>query len=125
MMLAMLLAAAAQAGLAMPLDELPTQKLEPNRCVTFLWTRMQPPVRVAMIDEKTRTLRIRRDKVMDLAESADGAFSAGDLRISLDLDYRDQPGLTDGQLVDQGAMRIEQAGKDALVLPVAGLRACQ
>ena len=47
-------------------------------------------------------------------------FQSATLRITLDLDV----GTGGDAIVRQGAMRVEEAGQDAVVVPVGGLRGC-
>ncbi|MFA7440037.1 MAG: hypothetical protein WCZ66_03615 [Sphingomonadaceae bacterium] len=123
----LLIAAAASIVLpGLPLEELPQQKLESGRCVAFLWTRTTPPLRVAMIDEATSSLRIRKDsKQRDLPHSQPGYYRASDISIRVDLDFAPGSTIPNGEIIRQGAIRIEQPGKDTLVMPVGGVRACQ
>jgi hypothetical protein len=107
------------------LTELPTQKLVPGRCVTFLWTRTETPVRLAMVDEGAQTIRLNKGRQMvDIAKAGPGRYGGHGYDITLSLDYVDRRGLANGSVVETGSMRIETPGQDALVLPVGGMRAC-
>ena len=120
------IAPVALAPLVLDLGELPQQTLQSGHCVTFLWTRTEPPRRVAMADETARTLRIVRGrKSLDLASAGQGLYAIEGLSITLDLDIADREGVTNGAIINQGAMRVEEAGKDSVVVPVGGIRACQ
>lgn len=122
----MLLAVLSLAPLALDLAELPQQTLEPGRCVTFLWTRTEPPRRVAMADETARTLRIvQGGKPVDLPATGEASYGGAALSITLDLDISQRGGVTDGAIIEQGAMRVEAAGRDSVVVPVGGIRACR
>lgn len=128
-MLLLFLATAAVQAAPFTLEELPTQKAMPGRCVTFLWTRNTPPLRIAMIDESAGTLRIKTNgKERDLARAAPAGvarYADTELSITLNLDIEARDGLAGGAVVEQGSARIEQPGQDALVVPVGGIRACQ
>ncbi len=117
------LAIAALAASALNLGELPPQKLEPGRCVTFLWARTSPPRRVAMLSEAPQRLRVvHRGRVVDLSPGAEFmTFGSGELLITLTVELMDRGGAS----VAEGALRLEEPGKDVIVVPVAGLRACQ
>jgi hypothetical protein len=118
-----LLVAAAVA--ALPFQELPAQKPEPGRCVLFLWTRAEPPLRIAMIDEKARVLRVRiGGRQRDLPQSASGHYADADFAVTLDLDMGERQGLA-GAVVEQGALTLDRPGADTMVVSVGGLRACQ
>jgi hypothetical protein len=111
--------------LALALGELPQQSVAPGRCVLFLWSRTEPPRRVAMVDESAATLRLMLDgKPMDLARIEPGRYAAGPLAATLSADFVDRPGMAPGSAIAEGALRLEQAGEDALVTPVGGLRSC-
>jgi hypothetical protein len=117
------LAALALAASALNLGELPPQKLVPGRCITFLWARTQPPRRVAMLTEAPLSLRVsHRGRVVDLPPGAEFmTFASADLIITLTIELTERAG---GSVAD-GALRLEEPGKDVIVVPVAGLRACQ
>lgn len=112
--------------IAADLHELPTQKLEKGSCATFLWTKTEPPRRIAMIDEKNGTLRIR-EKKKDRTLSQTGGRTYGDdtITIALDLDIEQNPALTDGALVQAGAMRIDRPDGSSDILAVGGIRGCR
>jgi hypothetical protein len=117
------LAAAALAASAFNLGELPAQKLEPGRCVTFLWARTNPPRRVAMLSEAPQSLRVFHNRrVVDLPPAAEFlSFASTELIITLSLELTERGGGT----VSEGALRLEEPGRDVIVVPVAGIRACQ
>jgi hypothetical protein len=120
-----LLAILAQTGLSLPLGELPPQKLAPGRCVTFLWTRTEPPMRIAMADEAARTLRVSHaGKPADLAATGPSSYASERIGIVLDLDITEREGMTEGAIISQGALRVDEPGRDSVVVPVGGIRAC-
>ncbi len=125
--MSMFVLAAATASV-LGLTELPAQKAEPGRCLTFLWLKQEPPFRIAMIDEAARTMRLRRDRQMfDIAEIAPGTFGGHGYKITVVLDYAPTPGVAGGAIIDSGSMRIEplSAGTEAMSFPVGGMRSCQ
>jgi len=125
MIMLALLAQATLSQATLPLSELPTQKLSPGRCVTFLWTRTEPPLRIAMTDETARTLRVvHAGKLLDLAATGPMSYASSQLAISLDLDIQEREGMTDGAIINQGSLRLDEPGKDSIVVPVGGIRAC-
>lgn len=124
-------------ALAASLGELPQQRLEPGRCQLFLWTRAEPPRRVAMALDRPDQLRVMIDgRPRDLpllAREGSGVATGfgpraryGDatLSVSFDIDLVTRPGLIDGAVVRAGVMRLEPAGGPAEVVPVGGLAAC-
>lgn len=121
----MIIISALAAGL-LGLTDLPPQPYEKGRCRTFLWTRSEAPVRLAMIDEQTRTIRLRRGKQMfDIAMTGPNQYAGHGYRITLTLEYGKPGDIQNGSMVESGAMRIEQiAGGESMVVPVGGMRAC-
>jgi hypothetical protein len=124
-----LLALLAQAAASMPLAdfaELPPQKLSGSGCVIFLWTKGKPPRRIAMADETARTLLVQyRGRPLQLASTGPTSYASTSLSITLDLDIVGREGLSEGALISQGSMRVEEPGKDSSVVPVGGIRGCQ
>lgn len=120
------------AASVMGLTELPPQKPLPGRCLSFLWVKTSPPLRIAMIDETARTMRLRRGKQMlDIAEFAPGQYGGHGYRVTVVLDFAPSPGITNGAIIDSGSMRIEQLsadgtpGGEVMSFPVGGMRSCQ
>lgn len=116
------------AASVMGLTELPPQKPIPGRCLSFLWVKATPPLRLGMIDETAKTMRLRKGKQMfDIAEIAPGKYTGHGYMITVVLDFAPSPGITNGAIIDSGSMRIEQTtpGGEVMSFPVGGMRACQ
>lgn len=116
------------AASVMGLTELPPQKPIPGRCLSFLWVKTTPPLRIGMIDETAKTLRMRKGKQMfDIAEIAPGQYGGHGYLVKVVLDFAPSPGITNGAIIDSGSMRIEQTtpGGEVMSLPVGGMRTCQ
>ena len=116
------------AATVLGLTELPPQKPVPGRCLSFLWVKTTPPLRLAMIDETARTMRMRKGKQMfDIAEIAPGQYGGHGYRVTVVLNYAPSPGITNGAIIDNGSMRIEQLqpGGEVMSFPVGGMRSCQ
>lgn len=111
--------------LAVTLSELPPQRVPPGRCVAVLWSRAEPPLRIAMLDESARTLRLQLDgRTVDLAEQQPGRYVAPGLAVTVRLDRAERPGLTQGSVIEGGTLRLEPDGQDSQVVPIGGLAAC-
>ncbi|MGQ5702427.1 hypothetical protein ACUJ46_10295 [Sandaracinobacteroides sp. A072] len=111
---------------ALGLGEIPPQKMASGRCVTFLWTRSEPQIRIAMVDESVGVLRMRRNgRVIDLRQTAPTRYAGHGLNVTVSVDYEQREGLSAGAVVESGALRVEAEGRDAIVVPVGGMRACQ
>lgn len=109
------------------LTELPPQAAAPGRCRTFLWTRTETPVRIAMIDETSQTMRMRKGKQMfDIAQFAPGEYGGHGYKVSVRLEFARGGQIQNGAIIESGSMRIEQTtpGGEAIVLPVGGMRGC-
>jgi hypothetical protein len=109
------------------LSELPPQAAAPGRCRTFLWTRTETPVRIAMIDETSQTMRMRKGKQMfDIAQFAPGEYGGHGYKVSVRLEFARGGQIQNGAIIESGSMRIEQTtpGGEAIVLPVGGMRGC-
>ena len=112
--------------LALGLTQLPEQKLIPGRCVAFLWTRSETPVRIAMVDESAQFLRLARGRqILDIARVSPGIYAGHGMTVTLNLEFAERQGLTDGSLVESGVMRFDRPGQDSIALPVGGMRACR
>lgn len=122
MIAAILAASIASLGL----EELPQQKLDAGRCVVILWSKAQPPIRIAMVDETGQSLRIRRNRKEEILPATGPATYQGNgLKFVLDLEMAERQGLSDGAMVEAGSVQIEAAGGESLILPVGGIRACK
>lgn len=109
------------------LTELPPQPAAPGRCRTFLWTRTEAPIRIAMIDETSQTMRMRKGKQMfDIAQFAPGEFGGHGYRVAVRLEFATGGQIQNGAIIESGSMRIEQTsgGSEAVVVPVGGMRGC-
>ena len=118
----------AAAATLLGLTELPPQAPAPGRCRVFLWAKTETPFRIAMLDESSQTLRLRKGKQMfDIAEIAPGQYGGHGYRVTVVLNYAPSPGITNGAIIDNGSMRIEQLqpGGEVMSFPVGGMRSCQ
>jgi hypothetical protein len=76
-------------------------------------------------------MRLARGKQqLDLAEAEPGVYAGNGFRIAASLAFVQGGQIQNGQVIESGALRIEQldangtAAGDALVLPVGGMRGC-
>jgi len=120
-----------------PFGEVAPQSLQPGQCGLALWTRTPsarrvfwayavPPV--ARMTIAGRALDLRRTE-----ESGEPLFgfppqaryAAGDVAVSVDVDFESRSDLVGGAVVRNGTISyVDRTGAE-LVLPVAGLLACQ
>jgi hypothetical protein len=113
------------------LTELPPQPAAPGRCRTFLWTRTEAPVRIAMIDESSQTMRLQKGtgrgkQMFDIAQVAPGQFGGEGYKVSVQLQFASGNQIQNGAIIESGSMRIEETSGagDTIVVPVGGMRGC-
>jgi hypothetical protein len=113
------------------LTELPPQPEAPGRCRTFLWTRTEAPIRIAMIDETAQTMRMQKGsgrgrQMFDIAQFAPGEFGGHGYRVSVRLEFGPGGQIQNGAIIESGSMRIEQTdgSSETIVVPVGGMRGC-
>ena len=135
--LALQAAAAAPATAADALQPIGRQQLPAKGCAAFLWSVADRQL-VAMAQGDPTLLRIAPGgRTLDLPRDASaaavagefglpatGIYRAGDLTITTDLQIVRDPALTGGAKVPSGSLRIDRAGRDSVVMPVAGLIGC-
>lgn len=109
-----------------------TQVLPATGCAAYLWTAERQMV--AMVEPAS--LRVQIDgKTIDLARaSADGVgvtglpatsrYATGAVTATLEMAIVADDALLRGARVPGGTLSVEQAGKDTVVAPVAGLIGC-
>ncbi len=121
-MIALALLAAATLGLG----ELPPQPMPPGKCLTFLWSKTEPPLRFAMIDEAGGFVRVvLNGRPLDAPRTAPGTYALPDgTTLYVDIILVTRAGLVDGNIVESGSVRLEAPGKDATIVPVGGIRGC-
>ena len=108
------------------LSDLPPQKLEAGQCVTMLWSKGQPPIRIAMVDEKAQALQLQRNRrTVSLPATGPASYAGEGLAVTLDLSFRQTDAISNGAVVETGSMEITDASGEALILPVGGMRACR
>ena len=134
MIAALLVQAAVPAGPT--LGALARQELPAAGCAAYLWSPLDRRL-VAMVGAEPARLRLAPGgTVVDLPRgeaSAAGAFGlpatgtyrAGDLVATVDLTVATRGDLTDGALVPQASLRLDQPGRDTLVMPLAGMIGCR
>lgn len=120
----------------LPIGSLSKQDLPATGCAAYLWTLTPSHALVAMATADPATVRLTLDGVTaDYAKSAaDGAggygfantteYKGGDVTATLDMAIVTRPDLAGGAAVPEATLRVERPGRDALVLPVAGLIGC-
>jgi hypothetical protein len=120
----------------LPVGGLPRQALPARGCAAYLFTTGPTRALVAMATADPAQIRIALDgRIADFARAAqvgDGGFgfartttyAAADTALTLDLTIATRADLRDGAVVPEATIRIERAGRDGIVLPVAGMIGC-
>lgn len=120
-----------------PLQELPPQTLSAGQCALALWTRASPAKRVFMAFNRPALARIQTGgRTLELAlQSRDGAetyghaaretFKAGGVEVTTEIEIEPRGGLLSGAVVSSGTLEYKDPAGWSVVLPVAGLLACQ
>ncbi|MEN2785217.1 hypothetical protein ACFOKI_13655 [Sphingomonas qilianensis] len=132
----MLAQAASPATDASPIAPLPGQSLPIRGCAAFLFAPGDKPLFMAMASADPAQLRVALGgTVTDLpraAQSGAGGFGfggvteyeAGGVKAVLDMTIETRADLKDGAAIKDATLRIERAGQDGVVVPLAGIVAC-
>lgn len=122
---------------ALPLAELPPQRLAKGDCALFLWERSAagrrvlmatpapPRVRVALGGATLDLPLVRADGPTDLGFPTRATYSDGRVSVALDLAFEMRPGLVGGAVVRDGSLALTTADGAEVVSPVAGLLGCR
>lgn len=112
------------------------QGLPARGCAAFLWQSGSRHTLVAMAIADPAILRVaiggRNADLVRRSGSGGGALGFADVTefagegvtATLDMTIATRPDLTGGAAVPQAVLRIERAGGDTVVVPVAGLIGC-
>ena len=113
------------------------QALPASGCAAYLWSSAGDRTLVAMAVATPPQIRLALDGAApaDLAlASGEGApsyglaptgtYRSGDVTATLALTVATRGDLRGGAVVQQGTLTVERPGRDALVVPVAGLIGC-
>ena len=130
-------ASAPQSPLAgLPIDVLPRQDLPTRGCAAYLFARGAAPAFVAMAGADPAQLRLSIGGVVtDMArttQSGTGGFgfsgvteyAGGGVTAVLDMKIETRGDIKDGAAVGEASLRIDRAGQDSFVVPVAGIIGC-
>ncbi|MEH3036894.1 MAG: hypothetical protein PGN23_10465 [Sphingomonas adhaesiva] len=122
----------------LPLGALPQQALPAKGCAAYLFTTGETRVLAAMVTADPGSLRVALDgKVADypridgtdgraatLGFTPEARFAAGDVSATLDMRVEQRATLGQGAAVPTATLRIDRAGRDTIVVPMAGLVGC-
>ena len=120
----------------LPIGAIPRQALPARGCAAYLWSAGPTRALVAMAGADPAQLRLSLGgTVTDLPRVAQrggglyglseiNEYQAGGVSVTLELSIATRADLTKGAMVPQGTLRLDEEGKDSVVLPVGGLIGC-
>ncbi|MDQ2893320.1 MAG: hypothetical protein M3R64_09580 [Pseudomonadota bacterium] len=118
-----------------PLGAIGRQSLPASGCAAFLWSTADRAL-VAMAVADPATLRLSIDgKTTDLARSgqqgaealgfgATTSYAADGIAARLEMTIVSRENLSAGAQVPNASLQLDRAGRDTLIVPVAGLIGC-
>jgi hypothetical protein len=136
MLLALLLALAADPSAGLPIDTLPKQALPKKGCAAYLFIKGETPIFVAMASADPAQLRLSiGGALVDVARTGQSGaggygfggvteYAGGGLTALLDMKIETRTDLKDGAAVKDATLRIDRAGQDGVVMAVAGIIGC-
>lgn len=119
-----------------PIGGIGRQSLPAKGCAAYLFSTGATRTLVAMAGAEAGTLRIALDgKERDYARASSGAaadlgfaeqtrYVAGDTALTLTMTVSRRPDLAQGALVSDATLLVERAGKDGVIMPLAGMIGC-
>ena len=119
-----------------PIGGIGRQSLPAKGCAAYLFSTGETRTLVAMAAADAGTLRIALDgQVRDYARAAPGAavdlgfasqtrYIGGDTAATLSMTITRRPDLAQGAIVSDATLLVERAGKDGVIMPLAGMIGC-
>jgi len=120
----------------LPIGVIPKQQLPARGCAAYLWSTTPSHALIAMAVADPATIRLSLDRApRDLAMTAQqgvggygfaqsATYQGGDTTVVLDMAIASRADLPGGASVPEATLRVDRAGKDSIVVPVAGLIGC-
>lgn len=120
----------------LPIGGLPPQSLPAQGCAAYLFSTGKTRMLAAMAGAEAGTLRLAiNGSPTDLVRSGQSGsagygfaattqYVGAGFSATLDLSLQTRRDLTQGAMIDQGTLRLDRAGEDTIILPVAGLIGC-
>lgn len=120
----------------LPIDVLPRQALPTRGCAAYLFARGAAPAFIAVAGADPAQLRLSiggvETDIMRTSQTGAGSFgfagvteyAGGDITAVLDMKIETRGDVKDGAVVDEASLRIDRAGQDSVVVPVAGIVGC-
>ncbi len=120
----------------LPIGTIPRQELPTGSCAAFLWSQTPGHGLIMMVSASPATVRFAPGgAVTDLVRVAQNGeaqfglaatteYAGGDLRVTVDMEIIKRGDLTDGAAVPSATVRVDQTGKDSVIVPAAGIIGC-
>lgn len=120
----------------LPIGTIPRQELPTGSCAAFLWSQTPGHGLIMMVSATPATARFAPGgAVTDLVRvsqtgeaqfglAATTEYAGGDFRVTVDMEIVKRGDLTDGAAVPSATVRVDQAGKDSVIVPAAGIIGC-
>lgn len=120
----------------LPIGAIPRQELPTGSCAAFLWSQTPSHGLIAMVSASPAGIRFAPGgAVTDLVKvgqtgdaqfglAASTEYAGGDFHVIVDMDIVKRGDLTDGAAVPTATVRVDQAGKDSVIVPAAGIIGC-
>lgn len=134
----LLVAASVPASIdGLPIGALPPQALPASGCAAYLFTTGATRAFAAMVSTAPGALTLAPNGAPTaLAQTAasgstgrgfpaNATFASGGVSATLALTVIDRADITDGAAVPDATLTLDRAGQDSVVVPLAGLVACQ
>lgn len=119
-----------------PIGGIGRQSLPAKGCAAYLFSTGATRTLVAMAGAEAATLRIALDgQVRDYARASSGSaadfgfanqtrYVAGDTAATLTMTIARRADLAQGAIVTDATLLVERAGKDGVIMPLAGMIGC-
>jgi hypothetical protein len=120
----------------LPIGTIPKQTLPTGSCAAFLWSQTPSQGLIAMISASpagirfspggivTDLVRVGQTGEAQFGLAATTDYAGGDFRVTVEMEIVKRGDLTDGAAVPRATMRVDQAGKDSVIVPAAGIIGC-
>lgn len=120
----------------LPIGTIPRQELPTGSCAAFLWSQTPSHGLIAMVSASpagvrfapggavTDLVRVGQSGEAQFGLAATTEYAGGDFRVVIDLEIVKRGDLTDGAAVPTATVRVDQAGKDSVIVPAAGIIGC-
>ncbi len=120
----------------LPIGTIPRQELPTGSCAAFLWSQTPSHGLIMMVSASpagvrfapggtvTDLVKVGQSGTAQLGFATTTDYAGGDYRVSVDMDIVKRGDLVDGAAVPSATVRVDQTGKDSVIVPAAGIIGC-